>query len=322
MAIHPRDPLAGTVAGGLSAALAAVLYGSAYVAIAIALDGFTPIGVALWRGLLGALALGLVLSLPHLADHRPHRLGRPALARLGVLGLTGGGIFVLAMNVAVALSGATITAFVAGLYAVAAALLAIPLLGEPLERRTVVAMLAALAGTALLSDVVSGGGQPVGIAMALTAATSFGLFLVLSRRWSASYGLSGPVVGVASLAISALVALCLALVSGDRVAVGQPGASAVLAVGWVALGPGALASVLVVIGMRRLRAQTASLLLLLNPPTAALLAIVLLGERLGPVQVAGAALILGAIGSASGIRPRRTAFRCSSPQDSEPPRDS
>ena len=308
--------------GGLAAALAAVLYGSAYVAIAIALDGFTPIGVALWRGLIGAFALGLVLSLPPLASHRPLGLGRPALARLGVLGLTGGGIFVLAMNAAVALSGATITAFVAGLYAVAAALLAIPLLGERLERRTVVALLAALAGTALLSDLVGGDGQPVGIAMALTAAASFGLFLVLSRRWSASYRLSGPVVGVASLGISALVALGLAFVTGDRIAVGPPDTSPVLAVGWVALGPGALASVLVVIGMRRLRAQTASLLLLLNPPTAAVLAIVLLDERLGPVQVVGAALILGAIGSASGIRPRKTAFRRSSRRGSGPPPDS
>jgi len=322
MAVHRRDPRADIVVGGFSAAFAAVLYGSAYVAIAIALDGFTPIGVALWRGLLGGVALGIVMSLSRLADYRPHRLERSALARLGVLGLTGGGIFVLAMNAAVSLSGATITAFVAGLYAVAAALLAIPLLGEQLERRTVVALFAALAGTALLSDVVGGGGRPVGVAMALVAAVAFGLFLVLSRRWGASYGLSGPVVGVASLAISALVALGLAVVTGDRVAVGEPGMSAVLAVGWVALGPGALGLVLVVIGMRRLRAQTASLLLLLNPPTAALLAMILLDERLGPVQVAGAALILASIGFASGIRPRRTAFRRSSRPGSEPPPDS
>jgi DME family drug/metabolite transporter len=322
MTARRLDLRAGTVVGGVSAALAAVLYGSAYVAIAIALDGFTPIGVALWRGLFGAVALGVVLSLPHLVEYRPHNLGRPALARLGVLGLTGGGIFVLAMNGAVALSGATITAFVAGLYAVAAALLAIPLLGERLERRTIVALFAALAGTALLSDVVGGGGRSAGIALALVAAVAFGLFLVLSRRWSVSYGLSGPGVGLASLAISALVALGLAMMTGDRVASGQPETTAVLAVGWVALGPGALASVLVVIGMRRLRAQTASLVLLLNPPTAAVFAMILLDERLGPVQVAGAALILASIGFASGIRPMRTAFRRSSRPGSEPPPDS
>jgi probable blue pigment (indigoidine) exporter len=57
--------------------------------------------------------------------------------------------------------------------------------------------------------------------------------------------------------------------------------------------------------MQRLPAQRASLLLLLNPPTAAALAYVVLGERLDPLQLAGAALILGAIAVASGALPMR-----------------
>jgi drug/metabolite transporter (DMT)-like permease len=306
------------VAGRSAAAAAGVLYGSAYVAISVALDGFTPVGVAVVRGALGATVLVAAMSLPGLAKQRPARMEAAALARLGLIALFGGGIFVLAMNAAVALSGATVTAFVAGLYAVVAAVLGIPLLGERLKVQTVLALLAALAGTLLLSDLLTGAGSSGGIGMALVAAASFGLFLVLSRRWSVPFGLSGLTIGLASLAASGVVAIAVAVVVGDRIAREAVPLDAAIAAAWVAVGPGAAASVLVVIGMRRLPAPQASLMLLLNPPTAAVLAYVVLGERLDGLRLAGAALILAAIGVASGAISTKTASRRSSQPGSAP----
>jgi DME family drug/metabolite transporter len=303
--------------GVLAATAAALLYGSSYVAIAIALDGFTPIGVALWRGVLGALALGVILvALP---GRRPRIPARAALVRLSVIGMFGGGIFVLAMIGAVALTGATVTAFVAGLYAVAAAVLAIPLLGERLGPRTGVALVAALVGTMLLSDLQVGTNSVAGVGLALIAAASFGLFLVLSRRWAAGHGLTGPLVSFGSASVSAIVAIAVAVGTGDPVGLPEPPATAVLGVVWIALGPGAGATVLSVIAMRRLRADQASLWLLLNPPTAAILAVALLDERLSPLQIGGALLVLGAIATASVGRPRRMVFRRSSQPGSGPP---
>lgn len=61
--------------------------------------------------------------------------------------------------------------------------------------------------------------------------------------------------------------------------------------------------------MRRLEAQRASVFLLLNPPTAALLSLLLLGKRLSGVQLIGGACVLLAIAAASGLlsRPRHQA---------------
>lgn len=297
--------------GAAAAAAAAVIYGSAYPATAIALDGYSPAGIGVWRGLLGAALLTGALSLPILRTQRPGRLTRGALRRLAVLGAVGGGVFILTVNAAVAAAGATVTAFVAGLYAVLAALLAIPILGERLESRTLLALAAALGGTVLLSDLQASGADLGGIGLGLLAATAFALFLVLSRRWSARHGLTGATVGLASLTVSAAVTAVVAALDGSLVPEAPP-AHATAALLWIAAAPGAAASVLVVVGMRRLPARVASLFLLLNPPTAAVLGLVLLDERLSGMQLVGGALVLVAIAVAGGVLTTRTAFRRSS----------
>jgi drug/metabolite transporter (DMT)-like permease len=221
--------------------------------------------------------------------------------RLLILGLVGGAAFTVAMNVAVSQAGATVTAFVAGLYAVIAALLAIPLLGERIERTTLLALVAALAGTVLLSDISRSRGSPGGVATALVAAIAFGTYLVLSRRWTGPYRLDGPLVGTTTMAISSVVTLSAAALVGDPLIPAEPSVNALVAMAWLSVGPGAAAAVLVVAGVKRLEARYASLFLLLNPPTAALLAVLLLHERLEPLQVLGAACVLLAIAGASGV---------------------
>ena len=47
--------------GEVSAVTAAVLFGTAYVGTAFAIRSFTPIGAALWRGLLSSAILVIVL---------------------------------------------------------------------------------------------------------------------------------------------------------------------------------------------------------------------------------------------------------------------
>jgi drug/metabolite transporter (DMT)-like permease len=293
--------------GAVYAGTAAVLYGSAYVATAIALRSFTPVTIGAWRGLVGAAVVAIVVLVAGMRATIPERLDREAVWRLGILGLVGGAIFIVAVNAAVALIGASVTAFVAGLYAVSAAVLAIPLLGERLERSTLAALLAALVGTALLADVRTGEATALGIGLALVAALCFGLFLVLSRRWGVSHGLTGPVVGLATLTISGILCLVLAIATGEPMIPPAPRLDAVLAIAWIAVAPGAAGQVLVVAGMRRLEARHASAMLLLNPPTAAVLSVLLLGEGLSPIQLVGAAAVLVAIAVASGvagIRPR------------------
>lgn len=294
--------------GAVYAGTAAIFYGSAYVATAIALRSFTPLTIGAWRGLVGAALVALVVGVAGMRHTLPAaQLDRAAVWRLGVLGLVGGAIFIIGVNAAVGLIGASVTAFVAGLYAVAAAILAIPLLGERLERSTLVALLTALVGTALLAEVSPGEETALGIGLALGSALCFGLFLVLSRRWGASHGLTGPIVGLATLTISGVVCLVLAVAAGQPLVPPDARMDAVLATAWIAVAPGAAGNVLVVAGMRRLEARYASAMLLLNPPTAAILSILLLGVGLSPVQLVGAAAVLVAIAVASGVFRRRSA---------------
>jgi DME family drug/metabolite transporter len=287
--------------GGIYAGLAAVLYGSSYVATAIALGSFTPLTVAAWRGVLSALLLAAILALPAMRSHRPRRIPRGDLGRLLLMGLVGGAAFTLAMNAAVSITGATVTAFVAGLYAVLAAALAIPILHERLERSTLVALLAALLGTVLLAELTLDLETLVGIALGLVAAASFGLYLVLSRGWARRRGFSGAVLGLSSLSMTAVVGLAAVALTGEPMLPVAPRSDALLALAWLAVGPGVIAAVAVVAGMQLLPARLASVFLLLNPPTAALLAFVLLGERLSALQVIGGALVLIAIAAAAGM---------------------
>lgn len=285
--------------GALFAGISAMLYGSSYVATAIALRSFTPLTVAAWRGLLSALILGAILLLPAMRSHLPRGITLGDLGRLMLMGLLGGAAFTLAMNAAVAITGATVTAFVAGLYAVLAAALAIPVLGERLERLTLAALLAALFGTLLLADLTLNAETVAGIGLALVAAASFGLYLVLSRGWARSRGLSGAVVGLSSLAMTGVAGLAAVVLAAEPMVPDAPRADALVAIAWLALGPGVVAAVLVVAGMRLLPARLASAFLLLNPPTAALLALVLLGERLTVLQLIGGACVLAAMASAT-----------------------
>lgn len=285
--------------GALFAGISAMLYGSSYVATAIALRSFTPLTVAAWRGLLSALILGAILLLPAMRSHLPRGITLGDLGRLMLMGLLGGAAFTLAMNAAVAITGATVTAFVAGLYAVLAAALAIPVLGERLERLTLAALLAALFGTLLLADLTLNAETVAGIGLALVAAASFGLYLVLSRGWARSRGLSGAVVGLSSLAMTGVAGLAAVVLAAEPMVPDAPRADALVAIAWLALGPGVVAAVLVVAGMQLLPARLASAFLLLNPPTAALLALVLLGERLTVLQLIGGACVLAAMASAT-----------------------
>jgi drug/metabolite transporter (DMT)-like permease len=280
------------------AALAAVGYGSAYVATAFALRSFAPLPVAVYRSGLAAIALAVMLALTRsrpatpdgAVDERPRPLVRAI--HLGLIAACGGPVFLGAMNLAVAGVGPTIASFVAGLYAVLAAVLAPVLLHERLQPRALAGFLAALVGTALLAELEVGGPTIGGIAWGLLAAVSFALFLVLARRWSRPDGFHPIAVALANMTATALVlGLLVVVVSPGSFEPGTIVAEAALAVGWLAV-VAAAGQVLAVAAVRRLPASRSSAFLLLNPITATILSVVLLGEPPTPAQDVGAVLIL------------------------------
>ena len=174
------------------------------------------------------------------------------------------------------------------------AVIAVGLLGERLTRRLVVAAGLAITGTILLISPAEGatldGGTGVGILLALGSALGYALITIVSRRLARQYHPLTPLtVGFSVGAVALLPAL---LVEGAAVSYPPITWGLVLYLGAV---PTALAYFLFTIGMRTTVATVASLVTLIEPLTAAVLAWLLFDERLGPLAIVGAALLLGAV---------------------------
>ncbi|HTC86142.1 MAG TPA: DMT family transporter [Candidatus Acidoferrum sp.] len=298
--------------GALAATGAALFFGSSFVATAFALRSFGPLPVAFWRGLIAAILVGIALRAGWLGDDRPGvaepRPGGGArsevdrYARLVLLGLLGGPLFNIALNVAVGEAGATITAFVAGLYAVLAAVLAPLVLRERLGSGALAGFIVALVGTGLLAELEAGAPSASGIATALFGAFSFAAYLVLSRRWSDAYRLRGGLIAEANFVATSVVALGGILILGaGPIVPSSIEPVAAIAVLWLALGPGTAAQLLLVASVRRIAARRSAAFLLLNPVTATILAAILLAERLSTQQLIGGALVLAGMALASGL---------------------
>lgn len=175
------------------------------------------------------------------------------------------------------------------------ATLAIPLLREPFSRALAAALALALAGTILIAGV----GQPdegpmsnpaLGIALALGSGAGYALYALISRRLATSY----PPSQITLLAFSAaaLGLLPAGLATGQALGFAPEGWARLIYMGLV---PTALAYWLFARGMRTTPATTASLLTLIEPFTATVLAVLLFGEPLTPNILGGGALLIGAV---------------------------
>jgi DME family drug/metabolite transporter len=285
-----------------AAAGAAIVYGAAYPATAVALRSFSPLGIA---GLSSSLALILVTSLATMGIVAKPQMGGmawPRLGRLMALSLLGGAGFIASVNVAVSLAGPTITGFVSPLYAVLATLFAVPILGEPVRPLTLAAFAVALVGTALLAGTVPLGAPIAGIAIGLASAAMFALYLVLARRWAGPYRLDGTLVTIGNLLARGPLLLVVAVILGPSpVTSGSIDLGALVALLSIVVGSSTTGSLLLMASVRRVPAGRTSAALLLTPIASALIAALVLGERLSAGGVAGAGLILVGIAGASGL---------------------
>jgi drug/metabolite transporter (DMT)-like permease len=165
--------------------------------------------------------------------------------------------------------------------------------GGRIGARTGIAVVAAVAGTALLVGGVSGaaqGASPLDWAIGFASALAFAFYVVYSKRGLARY----PAETVL-LYTFLLAALVWALVTPPWRIVAQ-GYPATLWVLFLVLG---LASTLIPFalfyaGLRRLSPTEAGIMATLEPVVAMLAAALFLGESLRSLQWLGAALVLGA----------------------------
>jgi drug/metabolite transporter (DMT)-like permease len=164
---------------------------------------------------------------------------------------------------------------------------------ERMNARRLTALLLASSGLVLvLAGAGTGALDAVGVALGLGAAIVYSAYILVS---------DGVVGRVSPMALSALVCsgAALSLIAGSAVAGDlQPGS--VTARGWVWLACIALVSTVLAIslffaGLRRVGPTTASILATVEPLVTVTLAFLVFGETLGPVQIAGGALVLAAV---------------------------
>ena len=162
-------------------------------------------------------------------------------------------------------------------------------LGEKARARTFGAVAVAFVGLVLLLEpwrVGLGRSDVIGAALGASSAVFYASNVLFTKRLVKAFS------GSELMFFHGLVAtpLLFALVPKAEYALASNHALAIVLLG--ALGPGALGGLLFVWGLRRISASHASVLTLLEPFVAVLLAAAMMGERVGLVSFCGGALIL------------------------------
>jgi drug/metabolite transporter (DMT)-like permease len=170
---------------------------------------------------------------------------------------------------------------------------AIALGRETASRRTALALVLASTGLVLvLAGAAAGALDPIGTALALGAAVIYSAYILSSEGVAARVG---PLVLSTLLCTGAATTLTLASLAGgdlDPRSVSAAGFAWLVGLAVVST-VGAIA--LFFAGLRRVGPTAASILSTLEPVVTVALAFVVFGESLGPAQLAGGALVLGAV---------------------------
>ena len=291
--------------GFLTLLLIALLMASNHVAARLAFDhGVTVATAVAFRSTGTALAVGVLLILQHVPVRLTPRQRR-ALPAIGVLI----GVQSLCLYAAVARLPVVLALLVFNAFPLMTALWARVLYQHRPERAVLVAMPLILLGLVLALDVMgaasglgaAGQWQAIGagVAFALVAALLFGLALVLTEHEAGA--LDGRVRTAGSMAVVGAVAIAAALAQGGFA---LPTAGA----GWWGLG---LLTLLYGTGITllftvlpRLGVVGNSAVLNVEPVFALILAWLILGQAVAPVQVLGALIVVGTV-VGLGLRRRR-----------------
>lgn len=289
-----RTPLA----AALAVIAAGMLFGTTGTAQELGPDGSTPLGVGAVRIAVGAVVLWLV------AIGGDRRSGRP---RLGLVAVGAAGVAVyqpgfftgterlgVALGTIVALGSAPVFA---GLIESAA--------GRPPGRSWAVASAIAIAGGALVVAGRQSGVElsALGLTGALAAGLGYACYAVATKRMILD-GVDSTIASAWQFSIAAVMLAPLMAVEPTAWLASASGLAMALHLGVLATG---LAYVLYGWGLRLVDTSTATSLTLVEPVTAALLAVVVLDERLIWYGWLGVALVLAGLAALGGGTRRHAA---------------
>ncbi|MGA4876654.1 DMT family transporter [Streptomyces lydicamycinicus] len=288
--------------GLLYVTFAATAWGTAGAAAALLYrgSGLGPLALTFWRTVGGLVLLLAVRALlrrrSRTAAPAPYEpLGR-RLARIVLTGVALA-VFQAAYFAAVEATGLAVgTVVTMGAGPVLIAIGARVTMGERLGAGGVLAVAGALAGLAVLVLGGDGGAtvRPAGVGYALLSAAGCAAMTLITRRLGKGGGSDPYASTVSAFAVGALCLMPLAAVEGLWPQAHDLGRSLCL-LGYIAAVPTALAYGLYFAGLAAVRAATASVISLIEPVSAAAIAVLFLGERLTMATAIGTGVLLTAV---------------------------
>jgi DME family drug/metabolite transporter len=253
--------------------------------------GLSALPVAAYRLLVGGGLIVIILTL----SGKRWPAGRAAWTRIAVNGLLSA-LFQSCYFAAIALTSVSL----ATLVTIGAAPVIVAVVEHARGRRALGSVGAgttalALAGLGLLVGLPGGGFSQAallaGTGMALLSAAGFAAVTLLGTSLMA--GLDELTLNGFGFSLGGLALLPLAAAFGGLGF--RPGLAAAGLLAALGTGPTAAAYTLYFRGLRKAPASTAALLTLIEPLTAAVLAALVLGDRLSATGIAGAVLLLAAV---------------------------
>jgi drug/metabolite transporter, DME family len=289
--------------------LASVLWGTTGTAATFLSADVSPLATGS-----ATMAVGGALLFAIAARPATRAIADPRSWRWLLVGAVGVVVYPLAFYSSMSLAGVAIGNVVSlGSGPVFAALLEWRVSRRPLTRQWMFAAAVAIGGVGMLAAGGHGPQSPVdpadvpaGVAMGLLAGAAYALYTFTSAevisRGHSSRATMGAVFGLGAVPLTIVL-----LVTGAPLVQSVENVSIIA---YLALGPMFVAYVLFGVGLRALRSSVVTVITLLEPLVATLLAVVIVGERLDPLGWVGLAVILVGVSLLSPARrPRSRASR-------------
>jgi len=243
-----------------------------------------PISVLFFR-----FSIASVVMVPlMIARNIPFPRGRTlfGLILMGGIGYVG---MTFCYFTALTMASAGLVAILLYLYPAIVTVLSAFLFKEKIKGLKILALILALAGT-VLTVGLSGGGQPLGIALAMTAPLIYSAYILTGSKLTKQAGV---------LSTSTIVILSASVVFGLLVLIKGLSLPRTLA-GWgsvlaITLGSTVFAVNAFFAGLKRVGPTNASVLSTFEPVTTVILTFLFFGEEIGPMRVVGGLLILVAV---------------------------
>ncbi|QOY63140.1 drug/metabolite exporter YedA [Lysobacter sp. H21R4] len=274
-----------------------VVWGSTYLGIRYALESYPPFLLAGLRfTAAGVLLFGFLRWRGHAL---PTRLQWRNAAITGVLLLGFGNGLVCFAEERVSSGIAAVAVSSMPLFAAAFG----TIYGQWPTRREAVGLLVGFTGVVVLNTGSGLSGEAIGALALLTAAACWAFGSVWSRRQDMP---AGPMNTAAQMLCASVALLAVGFASGETLPA-NPSLKATLALAYLAVFGSILAFSAYLYVLKHARPAVATSYAYVNPPVAVLLGVLLVGETVGPFDLAGMAIILVGVAVITLSRQRRPA---------------